>query len=153
MKAMILAAGFGERIRPLTDVTPKPILEVGGKPLIHYHLERLAAAGVEDVVINTCHLAEQVESNVGSGQRWGLNVQYSRELKALETAGGIIQALPILGNSPFMVINGDIWTNYPFKKLLKRSLDAQFLAHLVMIENPQQHLQGDFYLTDEGIIC
>ncbi len=152
MKAMILAAGFGERMRPLTDVTPKPLLEVGGKPLIHYHLERLAAVGVEEVIINICHLGEQIENNIGSGQRWGLNIQYSRESKALETAGGIIQALPILGEDPFMIVNGDIWTDYPFGQLLHRSLDKNCLAHLVMIENPLQHTHGDFYLTEQGML-
>lgn len=149
---MILAAGSGERMRPLTDITPKPLLEVNGKPLIHYHLERLALAGIDEVVINTCHLAEQIESNIGSGQRWGLNVQYSREAKALETAGGIIQALPILGNAPFIIVNGDIWTDYPFEQLLHYSMDKNSLAHLVMIENPAQHTQGDFYLADNGLL-
>lgn len=152
MKAMILAAGLGERMRPLTDITPKPLLEVSGKPLIHYHLEGLAAAGVEEVVINTCHLAEQLESNIGTGQLWGLNVQYSRESEPLETAGGIIKALPMLGNDPFIIVNGDIWTDYPFEQLLNQSLCESCLAHLVMIDNPLQHAQGDFYLTDVGML-
>ena len=114
MRAMILAAGRGERMRPLTDHTPKPLLIVGGKPLIVWHLERLASAGFTEVIINHAHLGIQIESALGNGSQWGLNVQYSPEPTALETAGGIAQALPLLGDSPFVVVNGDTYTEFDF---------------------------------------
>ncbi|HEY8119085.1 MAG TPA: nucleotidyltransferase family protein [Methylophilaceae bacterium] len=143
MKAMILAAGRGERMRPLTDHTPKPLLEVGGKPLIVWHLERLAASGFREVVINHAHLGAQIESRLGNGANWGLSIQYSAEVKALETAGGITKALPLLGEQPFLVINGDIYTDINFADL-KSVLAEDKLAHLVLIDNPPQHAQGDF---------
>lgn len=149
---MILAAGVGERMRPLTDITPKPLLEVAGKPLIHYHLDRLAAAGVEDIVINTCYLAEQIEENLGGGEQWGLNIEYSRETEALETAGGIIRALPLLGTEPFMIVNADIWTDYAFEQLLNKSLADNCTGHCVMVDNPPQHIHGDFFLSDQGFL-
>lgn len=143
MKAMILAAGRGERMRPLTDTTPKPLLRAGGKRLIEYHLERLAQAGIHDVVINHAHLGEQIEQALGDGSRYGLSITYSAEGKALETGGGIFHALPLLGEAPFLVINGDIWCDYPYASLLSREVA---LAHLVLVDNPPQHPTGDFVL-------
>ena len=117
MKAMILAAGRGERMRPLTDRMPKPLLEIGGQPLIVWHLERLAAAGFREIVINHAHLGAQIETRLGNGSHWGLSIAYSAEGTALETAGGIARALPLLGDAPFAVINGDIYTDYDFARL------------------------------------
>ena len=145
MRAMILAAGRGERMRPLTDHTPKPLLKVGGKPLIVWHLERLTAAGFKDVVINHAHLGKQIEQALGNGQHWGLSINYSPEETALETAGGIANALHSLGNEEFLVINGDIYTDLDFAAV---KLKAPNLAHLVMVNNPSQHPQGDFALED-----
>ena len=146
MKAMILAAGRGERMRPLTDHIPKPLLKVGGKPLIVWHLERLAKAGFKEVVINYAHLGEQIEQALGDGSVWGLNVQYSPETSALETAGGIANALPLLGDAPFLVVNGDVFTEIDFGAL---QLVSPNLAHLVMVDNPPQHPDGDF-VVDSG---
>jgi len=148
MKAMILAAGRGERMRPLTDHTPKPLLQVGGKPLIVWHLERLVKAGFKEVVINHAHLGKQIEQALGSGNAWGLSIEYSSEIKALETAGGIANALPLLGDSPFLVVNGDVFTEINFGVL---QLVSPNLAHLVMVDNPPQHPDGDFAL-DSGKI-
>ena len=145
MKAMILAAGRGERMRPLTDHTPKPLLKVGGKPLIVWHLERLAKAGFKDIVINHAHLGEQIEATLGNGAPWGLSIKYSPEKTALETAGGIANALPLLGSEPFLVVNGDTFTEIDFAFL---HLKINMLAHLVLIDNPPQHLQGDFAIQD-----
>jgi len=145
MKAMILAAGRGERMRPLTDHTPKPLLKVGGKPLIVWHLEHLAQAGVKDVVINHAHLGAQIEAALGDGSQWGLHIQYSPEKVALETAGGIANALPLLGDAPFLVVNGDVFTDIDFATL---KLDSPNVAHLVMVDNPPQHLAGDFALLN-----
>ncbi len=146
MKAMILAAGRGERMRPLTDHIPKPLLKVGGKSLIVWHLERLAKAGFKEVVINHAHLGEQIEQALGDGSVWGLNVQYSPETSALETAGGIANALPLLGDAPFLVVNGDVFTEIDFGAL---QLVSPNLAHLVMVDNPPQHPDGDF-VVDSG---
>lgn len=149
MKAIILAAGRGERMRPLTDHTPKPLLPVAGRPLIVHHLERLRAAGIIDVVINTGHLGEQLPAVLGDGSAWNLHIAWSLEPPAaLETGGGIFQALPLLGPEPFIVVNGDIWTDYSFARLL---LDAPTgLAHLVLVDNPPHHSGGDFALLDDG---
>lgn len=148
MQAMILAAGRGERMRPLTDRTPKPLLPVGGKPLIVWHLERLAAAGFRDVVINHAHLGAQIETALGNGASWGLAIRYSPEPEgALETAGGIAQALPLLGSAPFLVINGDIFCDWDVAQA-RAALAAGDCAHLVMVNNPPQHPQGDFVLQD-----
>lgn len=144
MKAMILAAGRGERMRPLTDHTPKPLLQVGGKPLIVWHLERLANAGFKEVVINHAHLGAQIEQSLGDGSQWSLSIQYSPEKTALETAGGIANALPLLGDAPFLVVNGDTFTEVDFSQL---TLRAPNMAHLVMVDNPPQHAQGDFALV------
>ncbi|MDO9282310.1 MAG: nucleotidyltransferase family protein [Methylotenera sp.] len=148
MKAMILAAGRGERMRPLTDHTPKPLLKVGGKPLIVWHLERLALAGFKDVVINHAHLGEQIEAALGDGSQWGLHIQYSPEKIALETAGGIANALPLLGSEPFLVVNGDTFTEVNFANI---KLTPNNLAHLVLVDNPPQHSQGDF-VYDNGVL-
>lgn len=147
MQALIFAAGFGERMRPLTDVTPKPLLEVAGKPLIVWHLEKLAAAGVKDVVINTSWLAEQFPQRLGDGSRWGLNIRYSVEPGApLETGGGLLNAWKLLDPSlPMMTVNGDVWTDFDFRKL---TLDDGDLAHLVLVPNPAHHPNGDFALRD-----
>ncbi|HRE18409.1 MAG TPA: nucleotidyltransferase family protein [Rhodocyclaceae bacterium] len=145
MKAMILAAGRGERMRPLTDHTPKPLLPAGGKPLIVWHLERLAAAGFREVVINHAHLGAQIERALGDGSQWGLTIRYSPEPPgALETAGGIAQALPLLGDTPFLVVNGDIFCDWDVRRAL--ALQDK-LAHLVMVANPAHHAGGDFRLA------
>lgn len=148
MKAMILAAGRGERMRPLTDHTPKPLLAVGGKPLIVWHLERLAQAGFKEVVINHAHLGKQIENALDTGSQWGLHIRYSPEEIALETAGGIANALPLLGDEPFLVVNGDVFTNMDFSKI---HLAEGNLAHLILIDNPPQHNQGDFVFEDGKI--
>jgi MurNAc alpha-1-phosphate uridylyltransferase len=150
MKAMILAAGRGERMRPLTDSLPKPLLAVGGKPLVQYHLENLVAAGFRQLVINTSWLGHMLEDFFGDGAAWGCEIQWSREPEALETAGGIMQALPLLGDQPFAVVNGDIWTDYSFSSLRQMSLAAGCKAHLVMVDNPPQHPNGDFLLQAGG---
>lgn len=144
MKAMILAAGRGERMRPLTDHTPKPLLEVGGRALIEYHLINLVEAGFTDIVINHAHLGGRIEEKLGTGERYGACIRYSREGQALETAGGIINALPLLGGEPFLVVNGDVWTDYSFQRLRK---GLSGLAHLVLVDNPSHHAQGDFALA------
>jgi N-acetyl-alpha-D-muramate 1-phosphate uridylyltransferase len=161
MKAMILAAGRGERMRPLTDFTPKPLLKVGGKPLIVWHLERLAKAGFKDIVINHAHLGQQIELALGNGAQWGLHIQYSPEKVALETAGGIANALHLLGNEPFLVVNGDTFTGVDFKSteigFKSTALQANIhagaghalkLAHLVLVDNPPQHPNGDFAIEN-----
>lgn len=153
MRAMILAAGRGERMRPLTDHTPKPLLPAGGKPLIVWHLERLAAAGIRDVVINHAWLGEQLPSQLGDGSRYGVRISYSAEATALETAGGIAQALPLLGTQPFLVINGDIWCDWASTQAhaLAGELDAaQADAWLLLVDNPDHHPQGDFTLAADG---
>ena len=142
MNAMILAAGRGERLRPYTDSCPKPLLEVRGKALIEYHLEALASAGILQVVINVSWLADAVEKAIGDGKRFGLKIVYSREVEALEAAGGIVQALPCLGDQ-FIVVNADIYTDYPIEKLLAVNADA----HLVLVENPDFHPKGDFVIN------
>jgi MurNAc alpha-1-phosphate uridylyltransferase len=148
MKAMILAAGRGERMRPLTDHTPKPLLSVGGKPLIVWHIERLAKSGFKDVVINHAHLGSQIEEALQDGRSWGLNIQYSPESIALETAGGIANALHLLGTDPFLVVNGDVFTEIDFSGL---KLDGSDLAHLIMVDNPPQHPKGDFALIGDRL--
>jgi MurNAc alpha-1-phosphate uridylyltransferase len=152
MKVMILAAGRGERMRPLTDLTPKPLLPVGGKPLIVWHVERLARAGLREIVINHAHLGAQIESALGDGARWGVSIAYSPEPEgALETAGGIANAMPLLGgNEAFLVINGDIWCDWDVAQAPKLP-GAGDLAHLVLVPNPPQHPQGDFSLAGREV--
>ena len=150
MKAMILAAGRGERLRPLTDQTPKPLLKAGGKALIVHLIERLVSAGFDDIVINYAHLGEQFPATLGDGSRWGAKISYSPELSGgLETAGGIIHALPLLGDQPFLVVNGDIWTDMDFADF-RHVLTDDNLCHLLLVPNPPQHPAGDFYLDDHN---
>jgi N-acetyl-alpha-D-muramate 1-phosphate uridylyltransferase len=146
---MLLAAGRGERLRPLTDRMPKPLVPVAGKPLIAWHLERLAAAGCREVVANVSHLAEQIVKYV-EDSNFGLRVAISREAEPLETAGGIAQALPLLGREPFLLVNGDIYCEADFRPLLSHELGAQ-LAHLVLIPNPAHHANGDFSLDARAV--
>jgi MurNAc alpha-1-phosphate uridylyltransferase len=148
MKAMILAAGRGERMRPLTDHTPKPLLPVAGNTLIEHTITQLVAAGFTDIVINHAHLGQQIEDKLGDGQQLGASIRYSPEGdQALETAGGIINALPLLGDDVFLVVNGDIATDFPFADLHTQAVD---LAHLVLVTNPPHHPQGDFSLAANG---
>jgi len=145
-RALIFAAGRGERMRPLSNATPKPLLSVGGKRLIEWHLEKLATAGVRDVVINTSHLAEQFPAALGDGSRWDLRIHYSYEgPEPLETGGGMQRALPLLGRDPFIALNGDIWCDMDFSTLRQNPTG---LAHLVLVDNPPHHPRGDFYLRD-----
>ena len=155
IKAMVLAAGRGQRMRPLTDNTPKPLLPVNGQPLITWHLQRLAAAGITDIVINHAWLGQQIVDQLGNGSALGVNITYSAESPALETAGGIARALPLLGPDPFVVINSDIWCDWPMPKALQlaselREHDAK--AHLILVDNPSHHTQGDFYLDSQGTV-
>ncbi|HEY4090063.1 MAG TPA: nucleotidyltransferase family protein [Luteibacter sp.] len=144
--ALILAAGRGERMRPLTDTTPKPLLEVHGKPLIVHHIEKLAAAGVKYIAINTSHLADQFPDALGDGSRWGVRLRYSYEGPTpLETGGGMLKALPLLGSEPFIVVSADIWSDIDYATL---PLAPAGLAHLVMVPNPDFHPKGDFSLLD-----
>lgn len=149
MKAMILAAGKGERLRPLTLHTPKPLVRAAGVPLIEYHVRALAAAGFRELVINHAWLGAQIEDYLGDGERFGVSIAYSAEGEPLETGGGIFRALPLLGDEPFLVVNGDIWTDYPFAGL-RRPLAG--LAHLVLVDNPAHHPGGDFRLLEDGRI-
>lgn len=148
MKAMILAAGMGNRMRPLTLHTPKPLLEVGGKPLIVWHIEKLQKIGVTEIVINTAWLGEKLANTLGDGSQFGVTILWSHEGEGLETAGGIINALPLLGTDPFILVNGDVWTTMDFSTLLDIDLgDKQ--AHLVLVDNPPQHTKGDFILAND----
>lgn len=147
MNALILAAGRGERMRPLTDHTPKPLLRAGGRALIEYHLSALVAAGFTDIVINHAHLGAQIEQALADGRRYGARIRYSAESEALETGGGIANALPLLGDAPFLVVNGDIWTDYPYAHLSPPA----GLAHLVLVDNPSHHPGGDFALDGERV--
>lgn len=150
MKALIFAAGLGERMRPLTDHTPKPLLPVAGKPLIEWHLQRLAALGITEVVINTSWLAEQFPQQLGDGSRWGLQLHYLHEGPVpLETGGGMFNALPLLGDAPFIAVNGDIWSDFDFARLPAMP-EAE--AHLLMVDNPEHHPHGDFILGDDGLL-
>lgn len=149
MKAMILAAGKGERMRPLTLHTPKPLLPVAGQPLIEYHLRALAAAGFTEVVINHAWLGQQIEEHLGDGSRFGLSIRYSPEGEPLETGGGIFKALPLLGEAPFLLINGDVWTDYDLARL---RTPLQGLAHLVLVDNPGHHGRGDFRLQGSQVV-
>lgn len=150
MRAMILAAGKGERMRPLTLHTPKPLIPVAGMPLIEYHLRALVQAGVIEVVINHAWLGDRIEAHLGDGARFGLQIVYSKESQPLETGGGIYQALPLLGADPFILINGDVFTDYDFAVLQK---PLQGLAHLVLINNPEHHLEGDFSLEEGRVLA
>jgi MurNAc alpha-1-phosphate uridylyltransferase len=152
MKAMILAAGLGSRMRPLTLTTPKPLLKVANKPLIVWHIEALKASGIQEIVINAAWLKDQLQAALGDGRQFGVKIQWSLEEEGLETAGGIIQALPYLGEQPFIVVNADVWSSVDFAAL--RHLDlAQHWAHLLLVDNPVQHPQGDFILTAAGRVA
>ena len=153
--AMILAAGRGERMRPLTDHTPKPLLQVGGKPLIVWHIERLAAAGYTRIVINHAHLGAQIETALGNGVAWGVSIVYSREASALETAGGIATALPLIDAEIFPVVNGDVFVEYDFAQLAKPMsaiAAGDAMMHLVLVDNPPQHPHGDFVLRGDRVV-
>ena len=149
-KAMILAAGRGQRLRPFTDRHPKPLLPVGDRPMIEYHLDALASVGFTDVVVNQGWLGEQLPPALGDGSRWGLNIHYSPEgYPALETGGGIFNALPLLGDEPFVVMNGDVWSDYPLQRL-PASLTGD--AHLVLVDNPPHNPDGDFFLEAGSVV-
>lgn len=147
MKAMILAAGRGERMRPLTDALPKPLLPVGGRPIIEWTIERLARSGFAEIVVNHAHLGQLIEAALGDGARFGVSIRYSAEREALETAGGIARALALLGSDPFVVVNGDIFCDFDFAALRSRELGGS-LAHLVLVVNPAHHPLGDFALRE-----
>lgn len=150
MMVMILAAGRGERLRPLTDTVPKPLIEVQGRALIEHHLYRLAADGFTEVVINVAWLADKIKMRLGDGSRYGVHIRYSEEPQAaLETGGGILKALPLLGAGPFLVVSADIYTDFPFAGL-ETALADDDLTHLVMVPNPPQHHAGDFVLDNHG---
>ncbi len=154
-RALILAAGEGRRMRPLTDHTPKPLLAVGGKPLIQWQIERLRAAGITELVINHAHLGEKLEAALGDGSTLGVHILWSREPQPLETAGGIATALPLLGNAPFLVTNGDVYADFDYARLLPVLRDMadnpEHLAHLVLVNNPPHHPEGDFALEGQLI--
>jgi MurNAc alpha-1-phosphate uridylyltransferase len=150
MKAMILAAGRGQRMQALTEHTPKPLLLVAGKPLIVHQLIALVAAGITDVVINVSYLADKLQQTLGDGREWGVNIQYSVEPQVLETGGGIYQALPLLGDEHFIVLSADIYTDYPWQRFLKSFSNAA-LAHLVLVDNPEYHPLGDFCLQNNTV--
>ncbi len=147
MKAMILAAGEGRRMRPLTDATPKPLLEVAGKPLIEHHIARLGAAGLTEIVVNVSHLGQQLVDFLGDGSQWQVAISISSEQTPLETAGGIIHALPRLGDAPFLLVNGDVFTDYPFAQLREME-PSEKGAHIVLVSNPAHHPLGDFVLQE-----
>jgi MurNAc alpha-1-phosphate uridylyltransferase len=150
MKAMILAAGEGSRMRPLTNHTPKPLLKVGGKPLIVWQIEKLKQAGFTEIIINIAWLAEQIPAVLGNGSQWGVTLHYSNEQDegALETAGGIVKALPLLGEQPFLVVNADVWCEFDYSSL---QLQTHDLAHLVMVNNPSHNFSGDFALKQQRL--
>ncbi|MEO6969043.1 MAG: N-acetylmuramate alpha-1-phosphate uridylyltransferase MurU [Rhodanobacteraceae bacterium] len=147
-QALIFAAGLGERMRPLSERTPKPLLQAGGKPLVVWHLERLAACGVREVIVNTSHLAEQFPAALGDGARFGLRIEYSKEgAIPLETGGGMLHALALIGDEPFIAVNGDIWSDFDFRAL---PCEPEGIAHLVLVDNPSHHPQGDFGVDRDG---
>ncbi len=148
MKAVILAAGLGTRLRPLTLETPKPLVKAGGKPLIVYHIENLAAAGIRDIVVNCSWLGHKLIEYLADGQRWGVNIQYSKETEPLETGGGILKAMALLDNEPFLVVNGDVYMEYAFSSL---PLRIKGQAHLVLVNNPEFKEQGDFALSNHQV--
>lgn len=152
MKAMILAAGFGSRMRPLTDVTPKPLLKAGGIPLIVWHIEKLAHMGISDIIINIAHLGYQIPEALGDGSKWGVNIEYSDEQEegGLESAGGIVKALPLLGDETFLLVNADVFTDYDFQ--VNRHLAEGILAHLILVPNPEHNPEGDFALDGQRVI-
>ncbi len=148
---MILAAGFGKRMMPLTATTPKPLLRVGGKPLIQYHIEALRDVGITELVINHAYLGEQIEACLGDGSQFAVNISYSAESEPLNTAGGISKALKLLGDEPFILVNGDIWVDYDFANLKNITLVKQ-MAHLILVGNPDHNTSGDFALAGDGSV-
>ncbi|TQV71784.1 nucleotidyltransferase family protein [Exilibacterium tricleocarpae] len=152
MKAMVFAAGLGKRMMPLTKHTPKPMLRAGGKPLIEYHIERLSEAGITELVINVAYLGEKIKHFCGDGSRWGVSIAYSEESRPLETGGGLSRALPLLGAEPFVVINSDIWTDYPLQQLRALPLRAAALGHLVLVPNPSHNRGGDYSMDEDGFL-
>jgi MurNAc alpha-1-phosphate uridylyltransferase len=151
MRAMILAAGLGKRLKPLTNTIPKPMVLVGGKPLLQWHIERLVRANVKEIVINISWLGDQIEKYFGSGSDFGANILWSREHSPLDTGGGIYNALKLLGEEPFTVINADVWTQFPFETLTDYILPPQILAHLLLVKNPAHNKNGDFALKNDII--
>ena len=169
---MILAAGRGKRLRPITDTIPKPLVELGGKPLIEYHIEKLAQAGIKQIVINHAWLGHKLEENLGDGSRWNVQIQYSAEPEGgLETAGGVIKALPLLGETPFLLINGDVYSDVDFSILVDKAIDLaerslpekgiqrpnsqqpQYsLGHLILVPSPEHNLNGDFGLNENHVV-
>lgn len=148
MRGMIFAAGRGERLRPLTDNVPKPLLKIANRYLIEYSIESLVNMGIQQVVINVCYRAEQIKQVLGQGERYGIQIHYSDEIEALETGGGIYQALPLLGKKPFVVMSSDIITDYPLKQLPR---EPEGLAHIVLVDNPSYHPRGDFSLSGHRV--
>lgn len=154
MKAMILAAGRGKRMAPLTDHCPKPLLPLAGKPLILHHIEKLVAAGITEMVINHAWLGSMIEQALGDGGRFGAQIRYSPEIAGgLETGGGVLQALPLLGEAPFVLINGDIWTDLDYRPLRALQLRAGDVAHLCLVANPEHHPEGDFCLEQGRVLA
>lgn len=152
MKAMILAAGRGLRLRPLTDKIPKPLISVAKQPLIVHQVLKLAKIGIKKIVINVSYQAKQIMDRLGDGLAYGVKIEYSFEPTALDTGGGICQALPLLGSCPFIVLSADIWTDFPLEQLMTQSLSSHMLAHLILVDNPSFHPQGDFQLTPSGLL-
>lgn len=150
MKAMILAAGLGNRMRPLTDHTPKPLLCAGGKPLIEYHLENLRRAGIREVIINLAYLGEKIRAHLGDGRTFGLSIHYSSEPEPLETGGAIVQAQDLLGDQPFLLVNGDVWCDLEFSDFIQHHLTGNNRGHLLLVPNPDFHPLGDFVLAENG---
>lgn len=153
MKAMILAAGLGQRMRPLTNHTPKPLLTAGGKPLLVYHLEKLAGAGIRQVIINLAHLGEKIQAYVGNGSAFGLDVIYSPEPEPLETGGALLKALPLLGEEAFLLLNGDVWCDLDLPQFVLPPLAPSHLGRLLLVANPEFHPRGDFSLNESGLIA
>ncbi|CAA0124343.1 N-acetylmuramate alpha-1-phosphate uridylyltransferase [BD1-7 clade bacterium] len=151
MKAMLLAAGFGKRMMPLTATCPKPLLTIAGKPLIEYSIDRLVEAGFNELVINHAYLGEQIVNTLGDGSRWGASIAYSAEGEPLETAGGMTHAAHLLGQAPFAVVNGDIWCDFDFRRLTAHKLSG--LVHLILVANPEHNIEGDFHLDGNGHVA
>ena len=152
MKAMILAAGLGKRMRPLTDILPKPLLPVAGSTLIEYQIERLVAAGITEIVINISYLAEKIRAHLGDGRRYGVDISYSEEATPLETAGAINRALALLGTAPFLLVNSDVWCDFPLHNLCQLRLKSDQLGHLLMVPNPEFKARGDFQIDEQGFL-
>ena len=152
MKAMILAAGLGNRMRPLTDHTPKPLLRAGGKPLIEYHVENLQRAGIREVVINLAYLGEKIRAHLGDGQQFGLKIIYSTEPEPLETGGAILHAMDLLGEGPFLLVNGDVWCDVDFAQFIQQPMTEDQFGHLLLVPNPEFHPRGDFALDQTTLL-